>query len=291
MPPKPPIHRAARHRRLIAAAAFAGAGGLASLAAADPKDPRSTAPVTSTFPSAAPAPAVTSVPSATPALPPVTIVPSAGPVPGVTIVPSAPPAPPATIVPSAPAASAAPTPVPEAPVASPEPPKQDVPTPVTVSYENTSGPPVPNTVLLLTGGIAAGLGYVVAIFSAGIWAAQAGSFNSQYGGSCGGAGTSALSLIPLVGPFLTMARYPNHQVASYPPTAIPMQMPYVIDCLGGRTAVQVVAIGEEVLQLGGAGLIGLGLALRSPARPQRGGIVLSPGIAATPAGATLRIDF
>jgi hypothetical protein len=88
-----------------------------------------------------------------------------------------------------------------------------------------------------------------------------------------------------------MARYPNHQVASYPPTAIPMQMPYVIDCLSGRTGIQALAIGEEVLQLGGAGLIGLGLALRTPSQSQRGGIVLSPGIASSPAGATLRIDF
>ncbi len=261
MTDQPPNPGAARRHRLVAAAAFVGVVAVGSVATAEPSPPD---------------------PPASPTPPTVTIVPSPAPAPTMTIVPSPAPAPTMTIVPSpAPAPSA---PATSASVAPPE-------APVALSNDDTLGPSQPNTTLLVTGGVAAGVGYVVAIFSASLGAAHAGSFNSQYGGSCGGVGSPALSFIPIVGPFLTMATYPNHQVASYPPTAIAMQMPYVIDCLGGRTAVQALAIGEEALQLAGAGLIGLGLALRSPSQSQRGSIVLSPGTAATPAGATLRIAF
>jgi hypothetical protein len=143
-------------------------------------------------------------------------------------------------------------------------------------------------VLFVTGIVSLGVGYLVAVISAGAGTALAGSDSAQYGGSC--ASGASLSFIPLIGPFLTLASYPRYQIVSYSNGS-----PYVLDCNGSRSAVSTLVWTDEVLQLGGAGMIVAGILLRrAPPVVQTnvGRIEFVPGAPMTPLGASIRLtDF
>jgi len=149
----------------------------------------------------------------------------------------------------------------------------------------------PNIALITTGTISLTLGYFIAALSAGVGAAISAGANSSDGASCAGVGGSALAFIPLFGPFLTLANYPDHQVATYKPGSSPGSPPEILDCNGMRPAVTALVWSDEILQLGGAGLITLGFVLRSPADSRSGQIFVSPGTTAGPVGMTLHGQF
>lgn len=143
-------------------------------------------------------------------------------------------------------------------------------------------------VLFVTGIVSLSVGYLVAVISAGAGTALAGSDSAQYGGSC--ASGASLSFIPLIGPFLTLGSYPRYQIVSYSNGS-----PYVLDCNGSRSAVSTLVWTDEVLQLGGAGMIVAGMLLRRAppvVETKVGRIEFVPGAPMAPLGASIRLtDF
>jgi hypothetical protein len=149
----------------------------------------------------------------------------------------------------------------------------------------------PNQPLVISGLASFGLGYLLALVGGIVGIASQGSNASNNGGCFGSAG---LALIPLVGPLLTLSSYPGHDIVSYsapdPTTMAPAIQ--VSDCKGGQSTFSDVVIADEILQLGGAALLGTGLLIRSPVESadRRGpGIRLLVGAPRAPFGATLQV--
>jgi hypothetical protein len=156
-----------------------------------------------------------------------------------------------------------------------------------------SGPPAPDARsttaprekssgggLIIAGAITLGVGYLIAIASASVGSAIAASDSSQYGSSC--ASGAAWSYVPLIGPFITLAGYPDHQIATY------KSGPNVLDCKSSRGAVAALVWTDELLQLGGAAMLTLGIIMkRGSARPDTVGkasLELVPGAPSAPLG-------
>jgi hypothetical protein len=140
------------------------------------------------------------------------------------------------------------------------------------------------TFLLVAGGGAFGTGYVAAAGAGIVGLAIKGSEDNKYGGSCGG--SSGYAFIPLVGPLLALQYYPNHQVASYQSAP-----PRVLDCNGSRTALTVMVVADEIVQIGGLAMALTGLAMHAviagkEGRP--GSVALIAGSEGAPMGLTLQ---
>lgn len=142
-------------------------------------------------------------------------------------------------------------------------------------------PTRPNPTLLTLGIVGLAVGYGLAATAATIGAAAAASDHSQYGVSC--ADASPWSFIPLVGPALTLANYPSSQLATFSQGS-----PYVLNCAGPYNAVASLVVTDEVLQVGGLGLILLGVGLRVPATTAGVPISVMPGGPGGPIGVTIR---
>jgi len=139
------------------------------------------------------------------------------------------------------------------------------------------------TFLLVAGGGAFGTGYLAAAAGAGVGLAMKGSEDSKYGGSCGG--SAGYAFIPVVGPLLTLQNYPNHQVATY------QDGPRVLDCNGSRTALTVMVIGDEIVQIGGLAMALTGLVMHAVIAWKEGSpgsVSVSVGSEGAPMGLTLR---
>ncbi len=139
------------------------------------------------------------------------------------------------------------------------------------------------TFLLVAGGGAFGTGYLAAAAGAGVGLAMKGSEDSKYGGSCGG--SAGYAFIPVVGPLLTLQNYPNHQVATY------QDGPRALDCNGSRTALTVMVIGDEIVQIGGLAMALTGLVMHTVIAGKEGSagsVSLSVGSEGAPMGLTLR---
>jgi hypothetical protein len=139
------------------------------------------------------------------------------------------------------------------------------------------------TFLLIAGGGALGTGYLAAAGGGIVGLAIKGSQDSKYGGSC--SGSSGYAFIPLVGPLLTLQNYPNHQVATYEGG------PRVLDCNGSRTALTVMVIGDEIVQIGGLAMALTGLVMHAVIAGKEGSagsVALIAGSEGAPLGLTLR---
>jgi hypothetical protein len=140
------------------------------------------------------------------------------------------------------------------------------------------------TFFLVAGAGALGTGYLAAAGAGAVGLAINGSQDSKYGGSCGGA--SGYAFIPLVGPLLALRNYPNHQVATYEGG-----MPQVLDCNGSRTALTVMVIGDEIVQIGGLAMALTGLVMHAVIAGKEGNagsVSLSAGAEGAPMGLTLQ---
>jgi hypothetical protein len=137
--------------------------------------------------------------------------------------------------------------------------------------------------LLVAGGGALGTGYLAAAGAAGVGLAMKGSEDSKYGGSCGG--SSGYAFIPVVGPLLALEHYPNHQVATYG------NGPRVLDCNGSRTALTVMVVADEIVQIGGLAMALTGLVMHAVIAGKEGSsssVALIAGSEGAPLGLTLR---
>jgi hypothetical protein len=137
----------------------------------------------------------------------------------------------------------------------------------------------------------AGLAMLIAGYGIAAVSATVGTFISddsiaKYGATCLNPG---LAFIPLFGPFAALGTYAGHQVVGYGDPS----SPYVLDCDGPRGGVTALVLVDEVLQLGGAGLIVAGLLWRSPdaKRPEPATRVeVLPGAPHASLGVTLRVS-
>ena len=155
------------------------------------------------------------------------------------------------------------------------------PGPAPAARSDVTGP------LLTWGIVTLSVGYGIAVIGGGVALGFAASENSDHDTACAPKG--GLNFIPLFGPLLFAASYPDHQVVGYTgPT------PYLQDCNSGRGIVQGIVATSEILQLGGTGLIATALVMRAltPDVPigQSGVLRVFPGAAGVPTGLTLQIQ-
>jgi hypothetical protein len=144
----------------------------------------------------------------------------------------------------------------------------------------------PAGTLLTAGIVSLGVGYGIAFVGGAISTGVAISQTSQYRASCLAAGP--LNFIPLAGPWMYAASYPDHQLAGYGAGSAE-----VLDCNGFRGVNTGIVVTSEILQLGGAALIGASFlfkALTTVPVGTTGSLHLLPGGLATPAGLTIELD-
>ena len=192
-----------------------------------------------------------------------------------------------------------PAPVPAPPVAEPAP----IATPATMATtarpENgvTVSPPADSApiaspsdgyggtghTLLVAGIVSLAVGYGIALVGGGVATGVGTSQQTQYKGTCLASGP--LNFIPLFGPFMYAAAYPNHEVIGYGQGS-----PESFDCQNSMGVSTAIVATSEVLQLGGAALIASSFifrALTSVPVGQTGRFTLVPGSLSAPAGLTL----
>lgn len=158
------------------------------------------------------------------------------------------------------------------------------PPPLTEPPNQYAGAKETANFLLVAGAGAFATGYLAAAGGGAVGLIINGSEDSKYGGSCGG--SSGYAFIPLVGPFLALQNYPNHQVATYG------RGPRVLDCNGSRTALTAMVIGDEVVQIGGVAMALTGLVMRAVIAGKEGSsgsVALSAGAQGAPMGLTLQV--
>jgi hypothetical protein len=139
--------------------------------------------------------------------------------------------------------------------------------------------------LTLFGGVALAAGYVIGAIAGGVGTGLAASQTSEYGSGNTCAGSSALSFIPLVGPFMTLGSYPNHDVAAYNNGVLETHL----HCTDYKGVVTGIVVTDEIIQIAGAAMLVTGLTLNATvAQSKSGSLILFPGAAGAPLGLTLR---
>lgn len=183
-------------------------------------------------------------------------------------------------------ASAPPAAAPQTAGTSPAPPAEPTTaatqSPALAQPAATESRPV-NRALLVPGIITAASGYGLAVVGGIVGLAVDGANISETGGSC--TDNAELNFIPLIGPALYAANFPDHSVVTYGGSS-----PTSYDCDSYRSVVVPIAIAVEALQLAGVGLIIGGFVFRKSSRGDTGGgrsLYILPGTTAAPLGLTV----
>ena len=139
--------------------------------------------------------------------------------------------------------------------------------------------------LLIGGIVTLGVGYLFGVFATIAGAAVDASEHARYGVDC--VRTPGFSMLPLVGTAIVAARYPSYSKIT---------TGGLLACGDGAAGVTAFATVDTILQVGGAGMLGAGIALDMLGRPQETAsppprVVVLPGVAGSPSGLTVVVPW